>query len=166
MPSRERTIVGVGLGAASDSDPREPSLAIDLVAKKPPSTRPPLAPDEPVAAEPETAATEGATDTAPAAMATERDIAPPHVTPEAAPATSAPDPAPIPMSRRLPSEPERVEANIEREASELPALPRRSGTGWLLLLLLIASGVAGYAFRDRLLPFWYIAVKAIDRRLH
>jgi uncharacterized protein (TIGR02266 family) len=49
VPSRERTVLGIGRDALGD-DTREPSLAIDLVAKKPPSKAPPPpTPEEPLA---------------------------------------------------------------------------------------------------------------------
>jgi uncharacterized protein (TIGR02266 family) len=46
LPSREKTMLGVGLGTAG-ADPRDPSVAIDLVARKPPSAHPPAASEPP-----------------------------------------------------------------------------------------------------------------------
>jgi uncharacterized protein (TIGR02266 family) len=142
LPSREKTMVGVGRGAVNaDEELREPSLAIDLVARKPPSERPP-APSEPsfTAREPTPS---------PRASTPEPPTRASHVREDAA------------------GHRDRVEQSLDRSVSEMPLPKRSSGVGWLLLLLLVAGGaVAGYAFRDRLLPLWHTALTTIARRLH
>jgi uncharacterized protein (TIGR02266 family) len=168
MPSRERTIVGVGLAAAG-ADPREPSLPIDLVARKPPSARPPPASSEPPVAAAEDTPTRAATEEAPTRTATET---PTRDAIEATPVRAATGDAlaqvgteATPTRATKARAPASSEEPVEPRVSEPPVATRRSGGGWLLVLLLVAGGVAGYAFRDRLLPLWYIAANAIARRL-
>jgi len=111
-------------------DTREPSLPIDLVARKPESVRPPPA--------------------APASL----EARAPSVPPEPAPAV------------RDDHAPDAGDERAERDTSVAPTARRRSGRGWLLLLVLVACGASGYVFRDRLLPFWRVAISTIARRLH
>jgi hypothetical protein len=134
LPSRERTMLGVGRGAAG-ADPREPSVAIDLVAKKPSSTRPPAVEDEPDAADvPELRSAGNARESENLADARVREF-------------------------------ERA-AGPADEGAEAPAPGRRSGAGWLLLIVLLAaSGGAAYAFRDRLLPLWHSVATEIMNRV-
>ncbi len=161
LPSREKTMVGVGLGGAG-ADPREPSLPIDLVAKKPPSTRPPPAASEPPAAPAADIPTSTAIEDVPTPSATESVSA--WTATEDAPRTPSRSEA-TPMPARNPRALEAPEETSDRFVSEPPLPKRRSGGRWLLLLLLIAGGASGYVFRDRLLPFWYVAVNAIAKRL-
>ena len=169
-PNREATILGVG--REPSVDPREPSLAIDLVAKKAPSARPPApAPEferapsfEPDPEFEPAPRFEAGPEFEPAPRfdpATEPAPAPPHA--------SAPPPAPASVP---PLEPQRGPALSppldEDDAPVSERLPRRrSGAGWLVLLLLLAGGgAAGYVYRARVLPLWHIAASEIARRLH
>jgi uncharacterized protein (TIGR02266 family) len=161
LPSREKTMVGVGLGGAG-ADPREPSLPIDLVAKKPPSTRPPPAASEPPPAPAADIPTSTAIEDVPTPSATESASA--STATEDAPRTPSRSEA-TPMPARSARDLEAPEETSDRFVSEPPAPKRGSGGRWLLLLLLIAGGASGYVFRDRLLPFWYVAVNAITKRL-
>jgi uncharacterized protein (TIGR02266 family) len=135
VPSRERTVLGVGRDSLG-ADPREPSVAIDLVAKKPHS--------------------------APA----------PAQTPEAPAAGASFEPEPEPVASREPlalrdpaPEPEPRPAANPAVVSEPPAPARRSGAGWLLVLVLIAAAGACYAFREQLLPVWHQVVRTVMRNI-
>ncbi len=135
LPSREKTMLGVGRGAAG-ADPREPSVAIDLVGKKAPSVRPPESRDEPEI--------ENVRPTRSARDSRESE----------------------PIADRRVSEFEKVAGPADEGASGAPTPARRSGVGWLLLLVLVlASGGAAYAFRDRLLPIWRAVVTEVNSRL-
>jgi hypothetical protein len=139
VPSREKTMVGVGQDSLR-GDPREPSLAIDLVTRKPPSTPPPEDPHQPTAETPNE------------------------------PTAEAPQPmmadAPAEAEPTVPAMPER-QAIVEREPSvSEPRIPvRRSGVGWLLVVVLIGGAAACYAFRDQLLPLWRQVVTTIMRNI-
>ena len=134
LPSREKTVLGVGLDAAG-VDPREPSVAIDLVAKKPASVRPPPAADERV---PPIVTTRSASETREAAEAADRRLR--EFEKAAGPADEGPP-------------------------SEAPAPARRSSVGWwVLLVILAACVVCAYAFRDRLLPIWHGVTTEVLRR--
>jgi uncharacterized protein (TIGR02266 family) len=151
-PGREATILGVG--REPSVDPREPSLAIDLVAKKAPSARPP----EPA---PEF---ERAPDFEPGpefVPAPEFEPAPRFDSaPQTAPARTSAPPIAAPRAPAL-----SPLADEDAPVSEPPAR-RRSGAGWLVLLLLLAGGgAAGYVYRARVLPLWHIAASEIARRL-
>jgi Tfp pilus assembly protein PilZ len=124
-PGREPTLVGVGSGDASPNA-REASLAIDLVTKKPPSVRPENAPVAP--AQPE------------AFDAPERE-------------------SPAPTEPRESTEP--------TEPTESTPPPRRRSSGrWIFMLLLLgAAGGAGYVFRARVLVTWYAVVAAVTKQL-
>jgi uncharacterized protein (TIGR02266 family) len=161
MPSREKTMVGVGLGGAG-ADPREPSVPIDLVARKPPSARPPPVSSEPLTTPAADVPTATAIEDVPTRIETEGATT--STVTENAPRTpSRSEATPMPHDARALEAPEET---ADRFVSEPPAPRRRSGGRWLLLLLLVAGGASGYVFRDRLLPFWYVAVNAIARRLH
>jgi Tfp pilus assembly protein PilZ len=135
LPSREKTMLGVGLGAAG-ADPREPSVAIDLVAKKPPSTRPPAELDDPDSAN--VPATRLARDSREAEKVADARV----------------------------REFEKVAGPADEGASEAPAPGARSGVGWLLLMVLVAASAAGaYVFRDRVLPVWHSVLTEIMNRL-
>lgn len=135
LASREKTMLGVGRGAAGD-DPREPSVAIDLVAKKPPSTRPPAVLDEPS----------------------------PANIPAARPARDSRESEKVADARVR--EFEKVAGPADEGASEAPALRGSSGVGWLLLIVLVAASAAGaYVFRDRLLPVWHSMLSEVMSRL-
>jgi hypothetical protein len=135
LPSREKTVLGVGRGAAG-ADPREPSVAIDLVAKKPPSTRPPAALDEPDPAN--VPATRLARDSREAEKVADARV----------------------------REFEKVAGPADEGSSEAPAPSGRSGVGWLLLMVLVAAAAAGaYVFRDRLLPVWHALLTDVMSRL-
>ena len=137
LPSREKTVLGVGLGAAG-ADLWEPSVAIDLVAKKPASSRPPPAAEEP----------------APAIVTTRspNDLREPE---EAA------------DQRLREFERAAGPADEEGPPAETSAPERRrSGIGWwVLLLILIAGGVCAYVFRDRLLPIWQSVTTDVQKRV-
>jgi hypothetical protein len=138
VPSREKTMVGVGRDSLR-GDPREPSIAIDLVTKKPPSTPPPQDPHEPTAE----------TSNEPTAEAPQPMMADAPADAEAVP----------PMPERVPI--------VEREpsVSEPPAPVRRRGVGWLLVVVLMGGAAACYAFRDQLLPLWHQVVTTIMRNI-
>ncbi len=135
LPSREKTMLGVGRDAAG-ADPREPSVAIDLVTKKPPSVRPPEARDEPEM----------------------ENVLPTHSARDSRESGQVAD-------RRV-SEFEKVAGPADEGTSGAPVPARRSGVGWLLLLILVVASVgAAYAFRDRLLPVWRSVVTEVMSRL-
>ncbi len=135
LPSREKTMLGVGRGAAG-ADPREPSVAIDLVAKKAPSVRPPASRDEPEMEN--VLPTRSARDSREAEKVADARV----------------------------REFEKVAGPADEGSSEAPAPSGRSGVGWLLLMVLVvASGGAAYAFRDRLLPVWRSVVTEVMSRL-
>ena len=163
LPSREKTMVGVGRGAVNaDEELREPSLAIDLVARKPPSGRPP-SPSEPsfTAREP----TPDARASAPEPPTRATPEPPTRATPEP-PTRATPEPPASASHVREDATGDGSEAGLDRSVSEMRLPKQRSGAVWLLLLLLLAGGgVAGYAFRDRLLPLWHVALTALARRL-
>ncbi len=153
-PAREATLLGVGLDSEA-ADAREPSEAIDLVTRKPPSTRPrpPSAPDLDWTPAPE--------------RASEPEPEPAHAhAPEPAHA-HAPEPARASSRTSEPEPDDDARASEPSPDDDAPALPRRSsGLGWLFLVIVLAGGgVAGYAFRDRLLPLWRIAVETVMKKL-
>jgi uncharacterized protein (TIGR02266 family) len=170
-PGREATILGVG--REPSVDPREPSLAIDLVAKKAPSARPPepapeLEWDPDFEAGPafepgpefepaprfDPAPQAAGAHTASASQPASASAPPPTHPSPPPPAPRAPVPSPLP---------EEDDAPISE--SLLPR--RRSGAGWLMFLLLLAAGgAAGYVYRARVLPLWHVAAGEITRRLH
>ncbi len=147
VPSREKTVLGIGLDALA-GDPREPSLAIDLVAKKPPSMPPAQAQNEPIA-EPQNEPIAEPPNEPAAEARYEATVEAPAAAPRAAPVVRALQPAPEP----------------EPSVSEAPAPRRRSGVGWLLVIVLIGAGAACYAFRDELLPLWHQVVTTIMRNI-
>jgi uncharacterized protein (TIGR02266 family) len=143
VPSRERTVLGIGQDALR-GDTREPSLPIDLVAKKAPS-EPPEAPREP------------GPPLAPAAEA------PHHAAVEAAPVVEE---APAPVERARAVSESRPAQPQEPSVSDVTIPRRRSGAGWwLLLIVLIGAGAACYVFRDQLLPLWRQLVSTVMRNI-
>jgi hypothetical protein len=134
LPSREKTVLGVGRSAAG-ADPREPSVAIDLVAKKLPSSRPPPASDKPAGAP---ATTPTASDLRESEEAADRRLR--EFEKAAGPADEITSDAPAPPRR-----------------SGLG--------WWVLLVILAACGASAYAFRDRLLPLWQNVVTEILKRV-
>jgi hypothetical protein len=137
-------VLGVGLGAAG-ADTGEPSVAIELVAKKAVSSRPPPASEEP------------ALSVVPAEPAL--PVAKPRSPSDLRQSEEAAD-------RRL-REFERAAGPADEEpASEPPASLQRSGVGWwVLLVILVACGVSAYVFRDRLLPLWQSVVTEVLKRV-
>jgi hypothetical protein len=176
IETREPTEPGVGAGAAASADPKGET-------SREPARR------EPPRREKTMLGVGIATPASPATPAATTAPRPGDAPPSVAPAVAG-RPVPAPTARPLPSRektmvgvgraavdseppeptrvraPERTEEAPPREVSEAPASGRRSGGRWLLLLALIASGVAGYAFRDGLLPLWHYVVTAIVQRVH
>ena len=134
LPSREKTMLGVGRGAAG-ADPREPSVAIDLVAKKPSSSRPPPTSDEPARAPATTSSANEARESEAAADRRLREFEK-----AAGPVDEIPSEAPAPPRR-----------------SGLG--------WWVLLAILAACGASAYAFRDRLLPLWQSVATEVLKRV-
>ena len=159
-PAREATLLGVGLDSEA-ANAREPSEAIDLVTRKPPSTRP----SPPSAPELDWAEPERASEPAPEPART-------SASDEDARA-SAPERAPVRASASAhasarasaPDEDARVSEPSPDEDADAP--PKRgSGLGWLFVVVLLAGGgVAGYAYREQLLPLWHVAVETVMKKL-
>jgi uncharacterized protein (TIGR02266 family) len=171
-PGREATILGVGgMSREPSADPREPSLAIDLVSKKGPSTRPPRpeprleptpqpapapAPPPAMASEPPPAPVAVPASTPPPAMVQAPALAAMH--------ESEPPPAPVRSAPRAPA-PSPVPDEDDSPISDAPPR-RRSGVGWVVLLLLLAGGgAAGYVYRARVLPVWHMVAAEVTKRL-
>jgi uncharacterized protein (TIGR02266 family) len=124
-PPRERTMLGVGLPTQPPA-PTAPILA---------ATAPPAREKTELGIAPQPIAEADAPEVATARPADERSVAIDLVAKKPRSVPPAHEPA--------------------REISLVPAgLPKRTGAGWLLLIVLLASaGGAGYAFRDRLRPW-------------
>jgi Tfp pilus assembly protein PilZ len=162
-PSREKTMMGVGLDATS-----APAAPILITA---PGREPTLL----GVGSAEALAAAHAANAADAANVREASLAidlvtkkPPSVRP-----VTAPDVAPVEMAPEQRVAPVRHSPPLARDPeppareSESVAPPprRRSGGGWLLLLLVALAGGAGFVFRDRVLVFWHTALTTVSKHL-
>jgi hypothetical protein len=121
---------------AKKAEPAEPSVALDLIAKKPASSRPPLASEQPLLA---TAKPRSASD-----LRDSEDAA----------------------DRRLREFERAAGPEDEEPSSQAPTSQRRSGVGWwVLLVILIGCAVSAYVFRDRLLPLWQSVMTDVAKRV-
>jgi Tfp pilus assembly protein PilZ len=163
-PSREKTMMGVGLDAAE-----APAAPILITAPGRESTLLGVGSAEALAA---AQAVNAAANVREASLAIDLVTKkPPSVRPATAldvtpvaHAEKAPERiAPVTHSPPLARDPE---PPARESDSVSPATKRRSGGGWVLLLLLLAiAGGAGFVFRDRVLVFWHTALTTVMKEL-
>ncbi len=177
VPAREKTMLGVGLAV----DPSPTVSAASAAPGRAVGTSPPdrtaavpapgAAAARPLPSREKTivGVGQGVGDTREASLAIDL-VAKKPASVRPSPAATEPHPAAAPEAPSANAndgdEPEGPAEPTHPRVSETPAPRRRSGSGWLLLMLLVACGVGGYAFRDRLLPLWHVAVTMVTRQLH
>jgi hypothetical protein len=167
-PSREKTMMGVGLDETS-----APAAPILITAPGREPTLVGVGSAEALAA----AHAANAAKAADGADVREASLAidlvtkkPPSVRPVTAPEVAAVEHAEKAPERIAPvghsAPPARVSEPPARESESISPPPKRSGGGWVVLLLLLAiAGGAGFVFRDRVLVFWYMARTIVTKQL-
>lgn len=150
-PTREKTMLGVGVDAT-------PAAFAPIVLAAP-AREPTLV----------GVGTEATTDLREVSLAIDLITKkPPSVgpVPELAGSSGPQEPEPVEPNARGAGEREEREESGEREESE-PERPakRRTGARLLLLVLVVAGGITGYAFRDRVLVLWHAAAGSVMKQL-